>query len=89
MSATQKKTSAEPQYTPDAEEPETGAALEDVSEATDVEASESPARTMQDRLHRSLSDQPRSGSVMDIGRVLAAASGITLILGVFIFNGIW
>ncbi|WP_084398431.1 hypothetical protein [Henriciella aquimarina] len=89
MSAIKKHETVEPDQKPETETPASGAQLEDVSDATEVEGGDSPARAMQDQLHHSLTSQPRSKSVMDIGRVLAASSGITLILGAFIFSGIW
>lgn len=88
MSAIKKHDEPQEEHQPERETPASAAQLEDVSAATDIESAESPARAMQDHLHRSIQTPSRSSSVMDIGRVLAAASGITLILGVFIINGI-
>ena len=63
------------------------------AEAHAGEAPASPARELQDELHERLEEKmsagPRQGRVMDLGRILAASSGITMILGVFIFSGIW
>ena len=57
---------------------------------TEAENAASPARELQERLEETLkSEEPRQGSIMDIGRVLAVSSGITMILGVFIISGIW
>jgi hypothetical protein len=55
-----------------------------------VPTGDSPARSLQTHLETSLTGRKtRRSRVMDIGRVLASASGITLILGVFVFSGIW
>lgn len=56
--------------------------------APDAEVT-SPARSLQAQLESRLSTPVRRDRIMDIGRVLASASGITLILGVFIISGIW
>lgn len=61
----------------------------------DVDAAQaaSPARELQgelqDRLEEKMQPEPRRAYLTDIGRVLAASSGITMILGAFIFTGIW
>ena len=66
-----------------------GAPLEDVSERRGVDGPESPARQMQTELQNSISAQSRRDRRADLGRVLATCSGITTLLGVFIFSGIW
>jgi len=78
------------------EDPETEAGppaadspVQDVSEAGHVEAAESPARSMQEHLQRSIENPAPRTRILDTGRVLAAASGITTLLGVFFFYGIW
>ena len=83
---------------PDHHEPETyetpatdtdTAGLEEVSARPDVEAAESPARAMQENLARSMEAHHRRERIKDIGRVLASASGITTLLGIFFLYGIW
>ena len=65
------------------------ASLEDVADKPDVEAADSPARAMQQLLEQSMQPEPQHTRLMDTGRILASASGITMLLGVFIFSGIW
>lgn len=55
----------------------------------DAAATSSPARELQEHLHKSISGKTAVSSVHDMGRILAASSGITAILGAFIFSGIW
>ena len=55
----------------------------------DAPAAESPARALQEHLEQSISGEKKVSSVYDMGRILAASSGITAILGVFIFSGLW
>ena len=52
-------------------------------------AADSPARSLQAHLETSLVAPSTKARILDIGRILASASGITLILGVFVFSGIW
>ena len=73
------------ELTPDSEAPP----LEDVSDRPDIEAAESPVRTMQAQLLQSMQSDGRRGRIMDVGRVLASASGITALLGIFVYYGIW
>lgn len=68
---------------------ERSARLKDVSNQRDLEGTDSPARRMQADLQDSISEEPQPSSPMSIGRVLAVSSGITTLLGVFIFSGIW
>lgn len=70
--------------------PEPGAPpVEDVSGHMAAAPSASPARELQERLEQSVHQEPPTGRVIDLGRVLASASGITAILGVFFFSGLW
>ena len=55
----------------------------------DTAATSSPARALQEHLQQSISGKTAVSSVHDMGRILAASSGITAILGAFIFSGIW
>lgn len=48
----------------------------------------SPARVLQDDLETRLKQKSERVWVTDIGRTLASASGITMILGIFLFGGI-
>lgn len=89
MSAIKKSDHHEPETN---ETPPAGpdaAPLEEVSGRPDVEASESPARTMQEKLVRSMEAYQKRERIVDIGRVLVSASGITTLLGIFFFYGIW
>ncbi|MGB3627250.1 MAG: hypothetical protein WA989_15565 [Henriciella sp.] len=61
----------------------------DANERERVEPAPSPARKLQEQLHKTISGENKVSSVYDMGRILAASSGITAILGVFFFLGIW
>ena len=73
--------------------PDTGAespvALENAQASQGAGPVESPARTLQQRLHDALHVEDRRELMWDVGRVLASASGITTLLGVFFYYGIW
>ncbi|MEM5516968.1 hypothetical protein WNY37_08395 [Henriciella sp. AS95] len=56
---------------------------------SDTQPAPSPARVLQEQLHESISSEKQRAPAMDIGRVLAASSGITAIMGVFFFSGLW
>lgn len=60
----------------------------DAQSSPDAEPVESPARTLQQRLHDALHIEDRRELMWDVGRVLASASGITTLLGVFFYYGI-
>ncbi len=62
---------------------------DDVREKRDLSELYSPARRMQADLQASISKHSRASRRVSIGCVLALSSGITTLLGVFIFTGIW
>jgi len=55
----------------------------------DAEPTPSPARVLQEQLQEAVVREEPRRSVMDTGRVLAVSSGITAIMGVFIFSAMW
>lgn len=63
--------------------------FKDAGAADDVAPTPSPARELQEQLHDKISSDRKVSSVYDMGRILAASSGITALLGVFFFFGIW
>ncbi|MEQ9315680.1 MAG: hypothetical protein RLN72_07495, partial [Henriciella sp.] len=65
------------------------AIVADASVGEGVAPAPSPARELQEQLHNRVSGGGKVSSVYDMGRILAASSGITAILGVFFFFGIW
>ena len=88
MSAIKKPHEHHPEPETEAEGP-VSSPVQDVADTENVEATESPARSMQERLQQSIQTPAPRTRLMDTGRVLAAASGITTLLGVFFFYGIW
>lgn len=92
MAAKPKEHSTHQAVTPRKDDAPAATAKPELGEARGDEhdtAADSPARSLQAHLETSLSSPSTKSRVMDIGRVLASASGITLILGVFVFYGIW
>lgn len=95
MSATKKKHSTETEPQEDlsparrSDEIAPAPSLEDVSEETRADAPGSPARELQAKLENSINEKRSGKRVLDTGRVLASASGITALLGFFVFSGIW
>lgn len=89
MSAIKKSQEHAPEQAEELKPDPEAAPLEDVEDRPDVEAAESPARLMQAQLLQSMQSDGRRGRIMDVGRVLASASGITTLLGIFIYYGIW
>ncbi|WP_018146750.1 hypothetical protein [Henriciella marina] len=61
---------------------------QDASAGTHNSAGGSPARALQDDLETRLKQKADRHWISDMGRVLASASGITMILGIFLFGGI-
>ena len=69
--------------------PEAMPSLREAGETHAEEAGSSPARELQEHLEQTIAAPAPKRQIMDTGRVLASASGITANLGVFIFSGIW
>ncbi|WP_084417777.1 hypothetical protein [Henriciella litoralis] len=69
--------------------PDAAPSLREAGETHSEEVSSSPARELQEHLEQKIAAPSPKRQIMDMGRVLASASGITAILGVFIFSGIW
>ncbi len=74
---------------PGRDQAETAPSLEDVSQDMRADAPDSPARALQAKLEESINEEKPAKPLYDTGRILASASGITAILGVFFFSGIW
>ena len=89
MSAIKKPNESAPEHYESPEVTPETAPLEDASGREDLEATESPARAMQAQLEQSIQSGKRRERIMDIGRVLASASGLTTLLGIFFYYGIW
>ncbi|MCZ4298283.1 hypothetical protein [Henriciella marina] len=52
------------------------------------EGAQSPARRLQDDLHDRLVPEHRSSTLRQIAQALVTASGLTMVMGFFVFNAI-
>lgn len=86
---TELQTIATPASEAEKQAAEAKAVLADASASEGVAPTPSPARELQEQLQSRVSGGGKVSSVYDMGRILAASSGITAILGVFFFFGIW